>query len=121
MIHRSRATILRKTETPDGLGSYDTAWPPIATGVPCTVQVLSGRELLAYGSVYAQATHRIFVTRVTRGRSPANNEPLAHATDVNTKDRLVIDGVTYYVEAVNDPKIRGRHKTLICRTEAPSD
>ena len=106
MIHRSRATILRKTETPDGLGSYDTAWPPIATGVPCTVQTLSGRELLAYGSVYAQATHRIFVTRVT---------------DITVSDRLVIDGVTYYVEAVNDPKIRGRHKTLICRTEAPSD
>ncbi|ETO44533.1 phage head closure protein [Morganella sp. EGD-HP17] len=91
---RHRITI-RKQETYEGsLGDQRTRWVDVAT-VWAEVKAIGGRELLSSGTVYAEATLRIW---------------LRYRPDINTDNLIVVhDGNTQgdsfdVVAVIPDPK-----------------
>lgn len=56
---RRRVTIQQRAATQDTFGGQSTSWTDWQTNVPCAIQPLAGRELMAARAVNAETTHMI--------------------------------------------------------------
>ena len=96
---RHRVTIQQKVKSRGASGQETFTWSDWATGVPASIEPLSGRELMRVQQEHAETKTRI-VMRYRAG--------------VTTEMRLV-HGSTYYdIKSVIHHDLRGRQLTLMC-------
>lgn len=96
---RHVATIEQATETQDSLGATVQAWATFAT-VRASVEDLRGREFFDARHTSAEVTTRIRIR---------------HRAGVTPKMRVKVDGRTFDIQAVLDPKGRKRELELMCQ------
>lgn len=99
---RHRITIEQATPTQDDFGQEIIAWSTLAT-VWAEKRDLSGRELFQAQQVSSQVTTQFRIR---------------HRTDVGGGERIVHDGVTYNIEAPQDPTGREVELLLLCSRTA---
>lgn len=92
---RYRCTIQQETETPDASGQPILTWSDYCKDEPCEYRPTSGMETVRGRQVEA-GTRAVFTVRYRSG--------------YNTQMRLVFDGETYGITAVN--KVDGLNKYL---------
>ena len=96
------ATIQRATKTKDSLSGVVETWADNATGVPCRVVQLSGREQQLRGAEGVISSHRVFFKL---------------AVDVTEKDRVVVADLTYDVNFVS-PTSKPHHLEVLVKRRA---
>lgn len=93
---RHRVTIQAKTIGVDSFGGPTETWSDVATGIPASVEPLSGRELANAQTVNAETT-----TKIT----------MRYRAGVSTSDRITFEGKFYNLQSVIDPEMK--HRELI--------
>jgi head-tail adaptor len=95
-LMNQQARLYRRTVADDAIGGQVETWRPTRLFMPCRIQALSLTERAMMGSRGVDVTHRIFL-RPDPIRKP------------NEKDKLLIGGVTYQLEGINDVDKMGHH------------
>jgi SPP1 family predicted phage head-tail adaptor len=95
----SVATVTRHTLTYDSGGVPIETFGPHLTDLPCRVNCTNGREAMLLGRSWSQTDRKIY---------------FAGKPDIETHDRITVDGETYVITAVTDYDNQGFMTECVC-------
>lgn len=98
-------SILRYTYSSDGYGGSTRTSAAVFTGIPCTVQPLSGNERAAYRGEKVEEVHNLY---------------WENGTTITANDTVKIGTIQYDVEVVADDAGRDHHFKAVIRNMTPA-
>lgn len=107
MIGRKTTVILQKSTETGADGGYSLAWSNVQTIRKAVFEPLTVTETLLFAKETVTATHRVYIGY--------NDIQEANRSELNEKNRVLIDGVEYDIEAVLPRKGIGRHYELVLK------